>query len=189
MSQYKSQYKVNKNPLQKEENLVTQLISKYIMFWPLFVVFFALAVGSAYMYLRYATPMFEATATLIIKDEKKGADDSKLMESLNMISTKKIIENEVEVLHSRSLMDNVVKSLHLYAPVSQEGKIRTVSAYQFSPLTIQASNPDSIKEVPKVFMSYDEKAGSVMLNGKYAGSVNEWLKTPYGRLKFMPKKR
>ena len=77
MSQYKSQYKVNKNPLQKEENLVTQLISKYIMFWPLFVVFFALAVGSAYMYLRYATPMFEATATLIIKDEKKGADDSK----------------------------------------------------------------------------------------------------------------
>ena len=106
-----------------------------------------------------------------------------------MISTKKIIENEVEVLHSRSLMDNVVKSLHLYAPVSQEGKIRTVSAYQFSPLTIQASNPDSIKEVPKVFMSYDEKAGSVMLNGKYAGSVNEWLNTPYGRLKFIPNKR
>jgi tyrosine-protein kinase Etk/Wzc len=184
-----SQNKINKNPLQKEENLVTQLISKYIMFWPLFLVFFVLAVGSAYMYLRYATPMFEATATLIIKDEKKGADDSKLMESLNMISTKKIIENEVEVLHSRSLMDNVVKSLHLYAPVSQEGKIRTVSAYQFSPLTIQASNPDSIKEVPKVFMSYDEKAGSVMLNGKYAGSVNEWLNTPYGRLKFIPNKR
>ncbi len=184
-----SKQTINKAPFQKEENLVTQLISKYIMFWPVFALFFILAVGAAYMYLRYATPMYEATATLIIKDEKKGADDSKLMESLNMISTKKIIENEVEVLHSRSLMDNVVKSLHLYAPVSQEGKIRTVSAYQFSPLMIQASNPDSIKEVKNIPLAFDEKAGAVMLNGKYAGSVNEWLNTPYGRLKFIPNKR
>ena len=184
-----SQHRSNKTPLQKEENLVTQLISKYIMYWPVFVIFFGLAIGAAYTYLRYTTPLFEATATLIIKDEKKGYEDSKMMESLNMISTKKIIENEIEVLQSRNIMDNVVKSLHLYAPVSQEGKIRTVSGYLISPLTIQASNPDSIKEVPKVLMSYDEKSGSVILNNKNAGKINEWLNTPYGRLKFTPNKR
>ena len=39
---------------------------------------------------------------LIIKDEKKGYED-RGMESLNMISTTKIIENEVEVLQSRSI--------------------------------------------------------------------------------------
>jgi capsular exopolysaccharide synthesis family protein len=181
--------KINKNPLQKEDSVVTQLITKYIMYWPVFVILFILAVAGAYMYLRYATPMYEATATLILKDEKKGAEDSKLMESLNMISTKKIIENEIEVLQSRTLMDNVVKSLHLYAPVSQEGKIRTVSAYHFSPLMVQAFNPDSIRETKKVFLKYDERKGTVILNDVPVGSVNEWLNTPYGKLRFVPNKR
>lgn len=81
------------------------------------------------MYIRYTTPKFEAKATIIIKDEKKGADDSKAMESLNMINTKKIIENEIEVLQSKSIMQNVVKNLHLYAQIYQQGKIRNVSAY------------------------------------------------------------
>ena len=37
-------------------------------------------------------------------DEKKGNDDSKLMESINMINAKKIIENEIEVLHDSQLL-------------------------------------------------------------------------------------
>ena len=90
---------IHKNPLQKEENLITTLIAKYVAYWPLFLVAGILAFGCAYVYLRYTIPLYEATATLIIKDEKKGYDDSKMMESLNMMSTKKIIENEVEVLH------------------------------------------------------------------------------------------
>jgi capsular exopolysaccharide synthesis family protein len=179
---------IHKNPLQKEENLITTLIAKYVAYWPLFLVAGILAFGCAYVYLRYTIPLYEATATLIIKDEKKGYDDSKMMESLNMMSTKKIIENEVEVLQSRSLMDNVVKSLHLYAPVSQEGKLKTISAYIASPVSIEAADPDDIKEVGKVYLKYDERSGEISLNGKKAGKINEWLATPYGRLRFIPNK-
>ncbi|HCY90621.1 MAG TPA: capsular biosynthesis protein [Chitinophagaceae bacterium] len=175
-----------KNPFQKDENLITQMISRYISFWPLFLIAGILSIGAAYTYLRYATPLYEATATLIIKDEKKGNDDSKFMESLNMISTKKIIENEVEVLQSRSLMDRVVKSLSLYAPVFQEGKIRAVSAYLSCPLKIEIYNPDDLVEVPKVHLKYDEASKEVYLDGKKAGTINEWLNTPYGRLRFTP---
>lgn len=172
------------NPFQKDENLVTQLISRYISFWPIFILSAVLAIGAAYVYLRYATPLFEATATLIIKDEKKGYGDSQGMEALNLMSTKKIIENEVEVLQSRSLMDKVVKSLRLYAPIHQEGKIRELPAYLSSPLTIEIYNPDELVEVPKVSLRYDKDAKQVYLEGKLAGTVNEWLNTPYGRLRF-----
>lgn len=182
-----TQGKHHKNPLQKEESLVTQLLAKYITYWPAFLIFVVMAVAGAYVFLRYATPKYEATATLIIKDEKKGYED-KGMESMNMISTTKIIENEVEVLQSRTLMDNVVKSLHLYAPVSIEGKVKAVSAYMLSPVEIIVSDPDSIKEVPKIFLDYSEKTGIVSLNGKNVGTINEWLVTPYGRLKFIPNK-
>ena len=36
--------------------------------------------------------------TIIIKDEKKGNEDSKIMESLDIISSKKIVENEIEII-------------------------------------------------------------------------------------------
>lgn len=184
-----AQGKQHKNIAQKEENLVTQLVSKYITYWPAFLIFGVLCITGAYIYLRYATPMYEATATLIIKDEKKGADDSKIMESLNMISTKKIIENEIEVLQSRTLMDDVVKSLHLYAPISIEGKVRMMSAYITSPLQIVVADPDSVTEVNKVHFEYNQNNGVVSLEGKVAGKINEWLTTPYGRLKFIPNKK
>lgn len=180
---------INKNPFQKDENLVTQLISRYISFWPLFLLSAAIAIGAAYVYLRYTTPKYEATATLIIKDEKKGNEDSKLMESLNMMSTKKIIENEVEVLQSRSLMDKVVKSLYMYAPIHQEGKIRELPAYLSSPVVIEVANPDELTEVPKVYFRYEKNTGEVYIDNKLAGLVNEWINTPYGRLRFLTNKK
>ena len=181
--------KKSKVPISQEENLFTQSLNRYIVYWPLFIISFFFFVACAYVYLRYATPKFEASATVIIKDQKKGADDSKAMESLNMINTKKIIENEVEVLQSKSIMNNVVKSLHLYAQVFQKGKIRNVSAYAFSPVTIMSSNPDSLKPVAQIWLKYDEKTHGITLNDKYVGVINEWLNTPFGKLKFVPNKR
>jgi len=184
-----SKKKQHKIPVKQEENIFIQLVSKYIFYWPLFLILLLVFMSGAFIFIRYATPKYEATATLIIKDEKKGTEDTKAMEALNMISTKKIIENEIEVLQSRTIMNNVVKNLHLYAPIYQEGKIRSVSGYVISPLEIIAANPDSIHAVKKVVLKYDEKTGGVFLNGKYAGLTNEWINSAYGKLKFIPNKR
>ncbi|MDE3124706.1 MAG: polysaccharide biosynthesis tyrosine autokinase [Bacteroidota bacterium] len=172
--------------LPKNESLFRQMISKYLPYWPLFVVFLIIGGALAYTYLRYATPKYEATATLLVKDEKKGYDDSKFVESFNMISTKKIIENEIEVLQSRTLMDSVVRKLHLYAPIAQEGKIRPRPVYKESPVFIEAANPDSIKNVKKVLIKINNSYTSVTLNNNLTYAVNEWVYTPYGILKFTP---
>src|SRR4030081_2095077 len=91
------------------DNLLFHLWFRYFPYWPLFAILLLLTLGGTWFYLRYVTPMYESSATILIKDEKKGLDDSKMMEALNLLSTKKIIENEIEVLHSRSLMNAVVK--------------------------------------------------------------------------------
>ena len=143
----------------------------------------------AYLYLRFTVPKYEATATIIIKDQKKGYDDSKLMESLDMINTKKIIENEIEVLQSRTLMNAVVRKLHLYAPLYQEGKIHSILAYQTAPLFIEAQNPDSLREALKVDLEYDAPKGIVLLNKSFSGPINEWIKTPFGTLRFTKNER
>lgn len=169
----------------KEKNSIIQVVSTYLPYWPLFLIFLLLSFCAAFLYLRYAVPKYEAYATIIIKDEKKGYDDSKMMESLNLINTKKIIDNEIEVLQSRTLMNEVVKKLHLYAPVSQEGKIKSISAYQLSPLLIEAFNPDSLNPSKNIELYYDVEKSTVLLNKNFVGPINEWLKTPYGVLKFI----
>ena len=101
------------------------------------------SVGARF-YLKYQIPVYETTATILIKDEKKGEDDSRIIESLNLLATKKIIENEIEVLKSKGFMMQVVKKLHLYAPDFEKGNGKDFSAYVSSPVSIEVFNPDSL---------------------------------------------
>ena len=176
--------RTEKNP--EEENIARQIWFKYSPYWLLFLLFLILAGVGARFYLRYQTPIYQSTATILIKDEKKGEDDSRIIESLNLLSTKKIIENEMEVLKSKTLMMQVVKKLHLYAPIFEKGKVKDVSAYASSPVTIQVSKPDSLIATTKaVFFTYDSVTRKVIIQNKQY-SLNEWVYTPFGVLKFIP---
>jgi tyrosine-protein kinase Etk/Wzc len=167
----------------QEPNLLAQLRFRYFPYWPLFVVLMIVCLVSAWVYIKLTVPLFESSASILIKDEKKGVDDSKMIESLNLISTKKIVENEIEVLKSRSLMNDVVKHLMLYAPVFQEGKWTDASAYENSPVKIEAKNPDSLIEAEKIYFEWRAVPASVIIDQKiyYA---DQWVKTPFGELKF-----
>ncbi len=168
-----------------KESLIGQLISKYLPYWPMFAIALALGLGIAFIYLQYATPIYQANATIIIKDKKKGNEESKLTESLDLISSKKILENEIEILQSRTLLLQVVKRLFLYAPVYEKTNINTISAYTRSPVTIQALNPDSIINADEIYFSFDKKKQLVTLNQKDKFPLNQFVKTPFGTLKFM----
>jgi capsular exopolysaccharide synthesis family protein len=177
---------VQQKSLEKDKNLIKQLWFKYIPYWPLFFIFSVLAIAGAWFFLKYTTPLYQSTASILIKDEKKGQDDSKMEESLNQLSSKKIVENEIEVLKSRELMTEVVKNLHLYAPVYQSRKLRPVSAYATSPIIIESIDPNSIKGADKkIFFSFDQVRAQVVIGNKYY-KLNEWASTPYGTLKFIP---
>ncbi|MEO5635075.1 MAG: polysaccharide biosynthesis tyrosine autokinase [Candidatus Paceibacterota bacterium] len=172
----------------EEDSLGSQIFSKYLPYWPMFLLAAVIGAGIGFVYLRYTLRVYEANARIIIKDQKKGNEDSKLMESLDLISSKKIVENEIEILQSRSLMLNVVNPLFLYAPVFQKGRVNTVSAYSKSPVLIQALTPDSIVEVEEVYFSYNTPDQTVTLNNRSKYPINQFVSTPYGTLKFVPNK-
>ena len=171
-----------------EESLAQQLATKYLPFWPLFLIATIVALGAAFVYLRYATPVYEANATLIIKDEKKGNEESKLMESLDQISSKKIVENEIEVLQSRKLMDSVVNKLGLYAPIYAQGDLKATTAYLSSPVVVLSAAPDSLKKAEKIKLYFDEKNNEVILNDTFRYPMNEPVVTAFGKLEFVPNK-
>ncbi len=77
---------------------IKQLWVRYVAYWPMFLILFVLALAGGWLYLRYTIPLYQASAKILIKDEKKGSEDSKALESFNTLSSKKIIENEMEVI-------------------------------------------------------------------------------------------
>jgi len=172
----------------KEDNFMQQFASKYVPYWPLFLLAIIVAIGIAYAYIRYATPIYQATATVIIKDEKKGNEESKLVESLDQISSKKIVENEIEIIQSRKLMEDVIRNLNLYAPIYEQGDVHSSLAYTTSPVSIVALFPDSLQYFKSIDLNYNPKKQMVLLNHKYSYPLDSFVTTPFGKLKFLPNK-
>jgi len=171
----------------EEDNLFNQIMFRFLPYWPLFTGLLVTCVIAAFVYLRYATPLYEISATMLIKDEKKGLDDSKIMESLNIFSPNSIVENEMEILQSRGLMNEVVNKLHLYAPVFSEGHINSVSAYESSPVIVCLANPellDTSHSDKKIYFKYDTARRFVNMENK-TYPLDEWRNTSYGLLKFI----
>jgi capsular exopolysaccharide synthesis family protein len=176
----------NKNIFEEEEgSLLSQLLFKYLPYWPLFLFLLLISGTGAYFYLHYAVPVYETAATILVKDEKKGLDDnSNLMEQLNLFGSKKLVENEIEVIQSRTLMSAVVRNLDLYAPVTQEGRINSRPAYVTSPVVVQVRKPDSLIEQKKIYFSFDSANREVSIpGGKYP--LGQWIKESYGEIRFI----
>lgn len=168
----------------KSENsntsLFEELKNKYLPYWPLFIILFVIFLIGAWIYLNFATPVYEITATVLITDERKGADENSMVESLNLLSSKKIVENELEVLHSRDLMEEVVDSLCLYAPIYEES---SASGYNSSPISIYIKQPRKLTPLKKVEFQFDSTSKTVVID-KQMFPLDTIVTTPYGNLKF-----
>src|SRR5215210_2008460 len=126
----------NSTPEKKENSIFSVFLFRFLPYWHLFVLLVIFSLIGAWLYIKYSTPVYAAAATIIIKDEKRGVDESKMLESLNAYTTKKIVENETVVLSSRALGTEVVNNLHLYAPISEVGPFKSQAAYSTSPISI-----------------------------------------------------
>jgi capsular exopolysaccharide synthesis family protein len=167
----------------KESNLTGHFIYRFLPYWPLFLILGVLSLAGAWTYLQFTTPLYQAEARIQIKDENKGTEDAKALESLDKLSSKKIIDNEVEVLRSNTIIHEVVKNLGLYAPVFKEGRFSSPLAYTSSPVSILANNLVGLRKTEKVPFSVTRS--DIIIN-KRSYPLNSWVNTPYGKLKFVP---
>ncbi len=70
----------------------------------------------AFFYLRYETPKYKVSATILIKEQEKGSSVSSVaaFEDLGLFgANNNSLENEIHLLSSRRLMERVVKELKL----------------------------------------------------------------------------
>ncbi len=146
---------------QSEEQInIQEILFRYLIHWPWFVVSVIVCVAVAWGYLHLTTPVYNVSATVLIKDEKKGggANMSSELEKMGMngfVSSSSNIENEIEVLTSRTLAREVVSSLGLFVTYMDEDKFPKRELYRTSPVLVSLTpqEADKLPQTMEVGMS------------------------------------
>src|SRR5699024_7556957 len=121
----------NYYPIESEDLDIKSLIFRYLRYWYLFIIGVLVSGAIAWLYLRYSTPEYNITSTLLIKDDKKGPNlsDNTVFSDLALFQISKNINDEIQLLKSKSLMQRVLKELDLYTSYYKEGDIKTTEIY------------------------------------------------------------
>ncbi len=129
---------INSNKSELWNLSLKDLFYKYVRFLPLFLLSVAIALFLAFAYLRYTTRVYSATGSMMIKNEQQTSRTEKVDEILLGGNRTENIQNEIEVLRSRPLMQRVVKRLNLEFNYIAKGKIKDYNIYKQGPFIIEA---------------------------------------------------
>ncbi len=166
-----------------EDSLFMRMIDKYGAYWPLYLGIVILMMLLAFIYLNYATPMYEATAIIMVKDEKKGSEDSRMMEAFTGLGSKKLIENEMEVIQSERVLEKVVRKLNLSCKFYSINNLQNELLFKNAPFVIDIPYPDEITKSATLNISYNKSMNQVIFSDKIAMTPDKLMITPYGRFK------
>lgn len=152
--------KKEKNVEQPEDQVNFQeILFRYLIHWPWFIVAIIICVAAAWGYLHLTTPVYNISATVLIKDEKKGGGASMSSEFENMglngfVSSSKNLDNEIEVLRSKSLAREVVNRLGLFVTYIDEDGFLSKELYRTSPVQVSLTpqEAEKLQQTMKVSM-------------------------------------
>ena len=157
----------------KEENIdVKELLFKYLIHWPWFVGAVVACLIAAWVYLYMSTPVYNISATVLIKDDKKGGSAGMLsgLESLGldgMISSSQNIDNEIEVLRSKTIVKEVVEDLGLYISYADKDEFPSKNLYKTSPVQVSLTPQEAdLLEKPMIVEMTLQPQGSLDVNVK-----------------------
>ena len=154
-----------------------EVLSPYLSRWKWFALSALLALALAYAYLKYATPIYKASTIIMLKDDAKGGaiNEFSILSDLDL-SVKDNVENEVEVLRSRTLSEKVIEKLNLDVSYLRKDGFKTVDLYKNSPINFSITKlSDKIENVNDLDLEVkgvNDIAYNLYDGGKLLGKYN-----------------
>ncbi|MEO9505900.1 MAG: Wzz/FepE/Etk N-terminal domain-containing protein, partial [Maribacter dokdonensis] len=131
--------------LNNGQNL-SEILNIYTKKWKWFLIGAVIAILLASIYLRYATPQYAGQAKIHIIEEKNASSELAAFNDLEILGvggTNKV-EDEIEILNSRSNFIEVVKNLKLNIRYNVIGNVKSSEVYRKRPFNINFIANDSI---------------------------------------------
>jgi capsular exopolysaccharide synthesis family protein len=119
---------------------------KYLAYWKWILFGFLMGGLIAYLYNRYTIPKYRTGATMmIVDDQEKNAMNATPSGGGAIFALQDDgIQNHIEKLRSKQLVESVVAELDHNISYFIEGNVITVEAYKSSPVLIEFITPDTI---------------------------------------------
>ena len=180
----------NSQELQEKDINIRELIKPYLDRWLWFVVGAFLALLGGYLFIKLSTPIYRTETTILVKDAKNnklpegasGLFDLSGIGGMNVNS----IENEIEILKSKKLIEQVVKDLGLTAEVYQEAAFTKKELYKdTSPVIINVigEKKDASDEQKKLDILLEIKGSELILSSDKMPDV---IRTTYNKTISLP---
>jgi len=104
--------------IEEEDSInLKEIFSKLTDKWTWFLISILICLSVAFLYGKYTAPAFQIRAKLIVNDDEKGGGLGKqagsLMDLGGLMGSKNSVDNEVEILKTRFLMEQVVREMQL----------------------------------------------------------------------------
>jgi tyrosine-protein kinase Etk/Wzc len=129
---------------------IRELLDKYLVYWRWLLCSVVIFLVLGWMYARYQTPSYESTASVLIEQEKNSgmaSEEIGMLKDLGLASGGGVLEDEIELYQSRSLMERVVRELHLhwkYQIVGTTTGLVRSELYDLNPIRIRPVKADSL---------------------------------------------
>ena len=147
-----------------------------ILNWYWFILSLVICGGLGAIYLRYATPKYQSTAKLLIKDDdsnSKRGQSLQNMTNLGIISNSAGIDNEMEILTSHSIAEDAIRDLKLYVDYSTKGRIKDIILYRDQPLNVDIDRAHLERLNQPVDLTITRNGTTYIVGGTYSVPTDE----------------
>lgn len=147
-----------------------------ILNWYWFILSLVICGGLGAIYLRYATPKYQSTAKLLIKDDdsnSKRGQSLQNMTNLGIISNSAGIDNEMEILTSHSIAEDAIRDLKLYVDYSTKGRIKDIILYRDQPLNVDIDRAHLERLNQPVDLTITRNGTTYIVSGTYSVPTDE----------------
>ena len=158
-------YENNMNEQDEEKINYQELLFRYIIHWPWFLASILICLIGAWGYLYFQTPVYQVSASIMIKDDKKGGNSGSAdLENLGLggvITSAQSIDNEIEVLRSKTILNEVFNCLDLYITYSDDDEFPKREMYKTSPVVVNltAQEADKLPSAALIDMQLSSDGG------------------------------
>jgi capsular exopolysaccharide synthesis family protein len=127
---------------------IINLVELYVSKWKLILVCLLIALAIAFVKIRYSTFLYQANATIKLKEDENSRSLSEISSLQNggIGSTLPNVIDEIEVIKSRSIITQVVKDLKLNTRFYVTGKVKKGEIYSNPPVSINFFMGDTLVE-------------------------------------------
>ena len=166
-----------------------------ILNWQWFLLSLIIFISGALIYLRYTTPVYRATAKVLMKEDNSGRRRtvSQMLSNISesgTFSNSIGIENEMEVLKTNTLAREAVRRLKLYTEYRTDGRVLQVLMYKTQPVNVDIDekhlnwfDTELVRANHSISLTVSRKDGvylidgNIMLNGAPSRSFSKRFKS------------